>query len=146
MNSRLDEMQAAILRARLPLLPRLDGASPRARGRTIARALADVDTVVVPPEADAGHVYHLFPVRSDARDAMQAHLTARGVETLIHYPVPIPQQPALATERPADCPVADRVCARGLLAAALPAPCPTQRSREVADRARQRACRRRQPS
>ena len=36
--------------------------------------------------------------------------SASGIETLIHYPVPIPRQPALATEQPADCPVADRVC------------------------------------
>ena len=109
-NSRLDELQAAILRARLPLLPAWT-ARRRALAAHYRRALAGVDTVVVPREADAGHVYHLFPVRSNARDAMQAHLTANGVETLIHYPVPIPQQPAIATERPADCPVANRVCA-----------------------------------
>jgi dTDP-4-amino-4,6-dideoxygalactose transaminase len=109
-NSRLDELQAAILRARLPLLP-----GWTARRRVLAglyrRALADVDTVSVPREADAGHVYHLFPVRSAVREAMQAHLTASGIETLIHYPIPIPHQPAIAMERPADCPVANRVCA-----------------------------------
>ena len=74
-------------------------------------ALNGVDTIVVPPELDAGHVYHLFPVRSQARDAMQAHLRAAGIETLIHYPIPIPHQPALATEHPAECPIATRVCA-----------------------------------
>jgi UDP-2-acetamido-2-deoxy-ribo-hexuluronate aminotransferase len=41
---------------------------------------------------------------------LQAHLRAAGVETLVHYPIPIPQQPALATEQPAECPVATRVC------------------------------------
>ncbi len=41
---------------------------------------------------------------------MQTHLRAAGVETLIHYPIPIPQQQALASEQPADCPVAARVC------------------------------------
>ena len=41
---------------------------------------------------------------------MQAHLRAAGIETLIHYPIPIPHQPALATEHPAECPVATRVC------------------------------------
>jgi dTDP-4-amino-4,6-dideoxygalactose transaminase len=69
-----------------------------------------VETVVVPPELDAGHVYHLFPVRSAARTAMQAHLRDAGVETLIHYPVPIPRQPALRSADPRQCPVADRVC------------------------------------
>jgi dTDP-3-amino-3,4,6-trideoxy-alpha-D-glucose transaminase len=109
-NSRLDEMQAAVLRARLPLLPGWT-ATRRLLATAYRGALAGIDTIVVPPEADAGHVYHLFPVRSPARDAVQAHLKANGVETLIHYPVPIPQQPALASETPADCPVANRICA-----------------------------------
>jgi dTDP-3-amino-3,4,6-trideoxy-alpha-D-glucose transaminase len=62
------------------------------------------------PERDSGHVYHLFVVRSSERDAMQAHLAAHGIETLIHYPVPLPQQPALAAFDPADCPVAAQLC------------------------------------
>lgn len=106
-NSRLDEMQAAILRARLPFLPEWTG-----RRRTLAscyrRELAG-SAVVVPPELDAGHVYHLFPVLSSRRDALQAHLTASGIETLVHYPVTIPRQPALADLAPAMCAVADRV-------------------------------------
>jgi dTDP-4-amino-4,6-dideoxygalactose transaminase len=108
-NSRLDEMQAAVLRARLPFL---EGWTTRRRqlGRKYRDALADVTTVTVPPESDAGHVYHLFPVLSPARDALQAHLRSNGIETLIHYPVPIPRQPALASEAPADCPIAARVC------------------------------------
>ena len=108
-NSRLDEMQAAILRARLP---RLRGWTEGRRqlGRLYREALRSVDTVNVPPEFDSGHVYHLFPVRSSSRDAMQTHLRAAGVETLIHYPIPIPQQPALLSEQPADCPVAALVC------------------------------------
>ncbi|MGH9202889.1 MAG: DegT/DnrJ/EryC1/StrS family aminotransferase, partial [Vicinamibacterales bacterium] len=64
----------------------------------------------VPAENDPGHVYHLFPVLSTRRAALQDHLTAAGIETLIHYPVPIPRQPALASANPAMCPVADRVC------------------------------------
>jgi len=107
-NSRLDEMQAAILRARLPFL-----AEWTARRRAIAaryRAAGVPASVTVPREFDAGHVYHLFPVRTPNRDAFQAHCTAEGVETLIHYPVPIPRQPALASTHPAQCPVADRLC------------------------------------
>ena len=108
MNSRLDEMQAAILRVRLPKL-----AGWTAKRRTLAAAyraaLADAP-VEVPKECDAGHVYHLFVVRSQARAALQAQLDERGIETLIHYPVPIPRQPALAGTEPADCPVAARVC------------------------------------
>lgn len=111
-NSRLDEMQAAILRARLAWLPQWTG-ERRAHGAEYRRLLAGA-AVTVPPERDAGHVYHLFPVRSPDRAALQAGLKARGVETLIHYPVSIPRQPALAVERPDQCPVADRVCAEVL--------------------------------
>lgn len=107
-NSRLDEMQAAVLRARLPWL-----AGWTARRRQIAHAYREglVGTAVhVPPQFDTGHVYHLFPVLTPERTAFQAHLLARGVETLIHYPVPIPRQPALAALHPRQCAVADRVC------------------------------------
>ncbi len=108
-NSRLDEMQAAVLRARLPFLR---GWTDRRRqlAREYRQRLRRLGTVAVPPEQDAGHVYHLFPVLSSGRDAMQAHLRSKGIETLIHYPVPIPRQPALAAENPAECPVASRVC------------------------------------
>ena len=110
-NSRLDEMQAAILRARLPRL-----AAWTARRRELASryrtmlAGAAAPGVVIPPELDPGHVYHVFVMRSAARVELQAHLAQRGVETLIHYPIPIPRQPALAAADPADCPVASRVC------------------------------------
>lgn len=108
-NSRLDEIQAAILRERLALLPAWTTAR-RALGARYRTALADATAIVVPPLADDGHVYHLFPVRAAAREALRAHLAAAGIETLIHFPVPIPRQPALASEQPAMCPVADRVC------------------------------------
>jgi dTDP-4-amino-4,6-dideoxygalactose transaminase len=108
-NSRLDEMQAAVLRARLKHLPRWT-----ARRRAIAagyRERLDEAAVRVAPELDGGHVYHLFTVRSRQRDRLQAHLRDAGIGTLIHYPVPVPRQPALAGERPGECPVAERVCA-----------------------------------
>jgi dTDP-3-amino-3,4,6-trideoxy-alpha-D-glucose transaminase len=108
-NSRLDEMQAAILRARLPHLPEWTAARRRL-GAEYRRALADVPAISVPPEMDAGHVYHLFPVRSASREPLRAHLRHAGIETLIHFPVPIPRQPAFAAEQPGECPVADRVC------------------------------------
>jgi dTDP-3-amino-3,4,6-trideoxy-alpha-D-glucose transaminase len=110
-NSRLDEMQAAILRVRLP---RLVGWTSKRRSLAAAYRTALIGAPVdLPEECDAGHVYHLMVVRSRdnaARAALQATLDARGIETLIHYPVPIPRQPALANTAPADCPVATRVC------------------------------------
>ena len=108
LNSRLDEIQAAILGARLPRLP-----AWTARRREIAaqyrKALAG-GPVDLPAECDAGHVYHLFAVRARDRSKLQAGLASEGVETLVHYPVPIPRQPAFAGFPAADCPVADRVC------------------------------------
>ena len=116
LNSRLDEMQAAILRTRLGWLP-----AWTTRRRALAaryRQRLRGPSVQALAEADAGHVYHLFVVRvrtvaqpnRHVRGELQAHLAARGIETLIHYPVPIPQQPALAAAQPADCPVASRAC------------------------------------
>jgi dTDP-4-amino-4,6-dideoxygalactose transaminase len=108
-NSRLDELQAAVLRARLAFLPGWT-AQRRTLAATYRAALRDLETLTVPPESDSGHVYHLFPVLSPRREALQADLLTQGIETLIHYPIPIPHQPALASTRPAECPIATRVC------------------------------------
>jgi dTDP-4-amino-4,6-dideoxygalactose transaminase len=108
-NSRLDEIQAAVLRVRLERLP-----AWTARRRALAaryRTGLVSPAVRVPPAFDAGHVYHLFPVLTERRDALMAHLTAHGIGSLIHYPIPIPRQPGIATPRRDGCPVADRVCA-----------------------------------
>jgi dTDP-4-amino-4,6-dideoxygalactose transaminase len=108
-NSRLDEIQAAILRERLRLLPEWTERR-RALARAYRAALGSTSSVSVPVECDPGHVYHLFPVLSDTRDRLRTHLRDQGIETLIHYPLPIPRQPAFAGVHGGDCPVADRVC------------------------------------
>lgn len=120
-NSRLDEVQAAVLRARLAFLP-----AWTARRRQLAaryRHALGGAPVVVPPELESGHVYHLFPVLAADRRALEAHLAERGIGTLVHYPVPIPHQPALAGIPSAPCPVAERVAREVLslpLSPALP--------------------------
>ncbi|MBU2640350.1 MAG: DegT/DnrJ/EryC1/StrS family aminotransferase [Gammaproteobacteria bacterium] len=93
LNSRLDEIQAAILSARLQWL-----AEFTQRRRDIAAAyrvgIVHPDVrLLAAPEAESAHVYHLFVVCCEARDALQAHLQAHGVQTLIHYPIPVHQQP-----------------------------------------------------
>jgi dTDP-4-amino-4,6-dideoxygalactose transaminase len=119
-NSRLDDLQSAILGARLPFLRGWTDAR-RAKAAIYRRLLADAAAIEVPPQCDPGHVYHLFPVLTPHRDRLQAFLKAAGIETLIHYPVPIPRQPALQSEAPVMCPVADRVCAQILSLPLYPA-------------------------
>ena len=113
MNSRLDELQAAVLDARLPALHR---ATARRRGiaQLYRSLIAPSSRVVVPPALDAGHVYHLFPVLCDDRDGLARALTAAGVETLPHYPISLPDQPAFADATATPCPVARAAAARVL--------------------------------
>jgi dTDP-3-amino-3,4,6-trideoxy-alpha-D-glucose transaminase len=110
-HSRLDEMQAAVLRARLPYLA---GWTTRRRALAAqyrAGLTGTTDTtVVVPPACDPGHVYHLFPLRTAARDGLRKHLHAHGIDTLIHYPTPLQNQPAFADAGPNHCPVATSIC------------------------------------
>ena len=85
-NSRLDELQAAILRVKLQHLDHHNQ-----RRRQIA-ALYDehLDTVITPPVAkDAQHVFHLYVIRDQQRDQLLSELATREIGTLIHYPIPI---------------------------------------------------------
>jgi dTDP-4-amino-4,6-dideoxygalactose transaminase len=104
-NSRLDELQAAILRARMPFL-RARTEQRRSLAAEYRRQLTSA-AVRVPLECDPGHVYHLFPVRTPRRSALQAHLGSAGIETLVHYPVAISRQPAFADTNPNECPHAN---------------------------------------
>jgi dTDP-4-amino-4,6-dideoxygalactose transaminase len=104
-NSRLDEIQAAVLRARLVRLP-----AQTARRAAIARFYREqlASVVTMPREHDRGHVYHLFPIRSTSRDALQAHLERVGIGTLVHYPRALSTQPAFQPYRRDECPEAER--------------------------------------
>jgi dTDP-4-amino-4,6-dideoxygalactose transaminase len=88
LNSRLDEIQAAFLRAKLPYLDQQNAA----RRRIATRYLAEIrNPSVTLPKVRAqseSHVWHLFVVRCKQREALVAHLSAKGVHTAIHYPVP----------------------------------------------------------
>lgn len=95
-NSRLDELQASVLRVKLQHLP--DWTAQR---QTVAalydQHLAGLGDLQLPATAEgATHVYHLYIVRTARRDALQQHLTAQGIGTLIHYPVPPHRQQAYA--------------------------------------------------
>ncbi len=92
LNSRLDEMQAAILRVKLRHLDKWNGAR-----RTLASHYAKrlPETVIKPVErAGCRHVYHLYVVRVPGRDALRARLRELDIATGVHYPVPVHRQPA----------------------------------------------------
>jgi dTDP-4-amino-4,6-dideoxygalactose transaminase len=93
-NSRIDELTAAFLRVKLT---KLDEWNVR-RARFAARyftGLCDIGSLVLPVvRANAGHVWHLFVVRCQRRDALQRQLSDYGIGTLIHYPVPPHLSPA----------------------------------------------------
>ena len=116
-NFRLDELQAALLRVKVPHL----AAWTAARRRLAAlyhSALRDAGTPLVLPPPDPGCVWNQFVVRvpAAARDALQAHLAARQIATAIYYPRPLHLQPcfaALGYQR-GDCPIAEQAASEVL--------------------------------
>jgi dTDP-4-amino-4,6-dideoxygalactose transaminase len=128
-NSRLDELQAAVLRVKLPLLGRWN-ARRRALAGRYRRWLGGSPTVGLLREVE-GEVNHLFVLRVAQRDRVREGLAALGIATGIHYPVPLHRQPAFARwARNRDFPVADAACAE-----VLSLPMFAQLSDEEADRA-----------
>jgi dTDP-4-amino-4,6-dideoxygalactose transaminase len=101
-NSRLDALQAAVLRVKLPHLPRWNEGR-RAAGRMYAEHLAGLDWIQLPHEADyARHIYHQYTIRivGRDRDAVQQHLARQGITTMLYYPVPTHQMPAYSPNPP----------------------------------------------
>ena len=93
MNSRVDELQAGVLRAKLPHVN--DGNRRRQAIAAVYDAALESGTILRPVRRQgAGHVFHQYVVRSPERDWIQAWLRERGIASGIHYPVPVHQQPA----------------------------------------------------
>src|SRR5689334_51789 len=94
-NFRMEEMQAAVLNVKLPHLNDWNDAR-RARAARYSSSLSN-SSIGLPREmAYARHVYHVYVVQSDNREGLQKHLTTAGVQTGVHYPIPIHLQPAYA--------------------------------------------------
>jgi len=113
MNSRMDELQAAVLRAKLPHLDRWN-----LRRREIAARYTKAirhPYVVLPPSVDDGSdVAHLYVVRSRARESLREHLKSAGIATDIHYPVPDHRQPGAGIVPSKGLARTDRACAEVL--------------------------------
>lgn len=90
-NTRLDELQAAILRAKLKHLDNFN--ELRRKNASVYTALLS-GIVKTPREVSSKHVYHLYVIRSEKRNELIEHLKALGIGTVIHYPIPIHLQEA----------------------------------------------------
>ncbi|MBD2297084.1 DegT/DnrJ/EryC1/StrS aminotransferase family protein [Nostoc sp. FACHB-190] len=101
-NSRLDTLQAAILRVKLPHIDQWNEGRRRV-AKTYNDLLADVTGVIAPHLAD-GHVFHQYTIRilNGKRDIVQQHLAAQGIGSMIYYPVPQDQLPVYKGQYPAN--------------------------------------------
>lgn len=112
-NHRLDTLQAAILRVKLRYLDQWNARRAElARLYTLLLSNEKVTTPEVAPGCD--HVYHLYVIQSEDRDGLQAFLGERGIDTGIHYPIPIHLQPAYTSlgYRPGAFPVTESIATR----------------------------------
>lgn len=111
-NSRLDELQAAFLNVKLPNLN-----AENEHRRTIGkRYLTEIknDKIILPTVSSKGedysnHVFHLFVVRTENRDDLQAYLLEKGIETMIHYPVPPHKQKAFPQWNNLSFPITEKI-------------------------------------
>lgn len=106
-NSRLDEIQAAMLNVKLPYLDKeID------HRRQVAQAyLEGINNpyITLPNQAGDAHVWHVFVVRCEQRDALHEHLANHGIQTLIHYPIPPHKQQAYKEWNDLSYPVSEQI-------------------------------------
>ena len=108
-NSRTDEVQAAVLRVKLPRLDQ-DNAHRREIAQAYIRGIKN-PMIVLPawPEDEQSCVWHVFPIRCPEREALQAYLREAGVQTLIHYPIAPHKQQALSGLEHGPLPITQRI-------------------------------------
>ena len=108
-NSRTDEVQAAVLRVKLPRLDQ-DNAHRREIAQAYIRGIKN-PMIVLPawPEDEEECVWHVFPIRCPEREALQAYLKEAGVQTLIHYPIAPHKQQALSGLEHGPLPITQRI-------------------------------------
>jgi len=131
-NSRLDEVQSAVLRVKLPYLKKWNQ-QRQALAQLYTRSLNASRMVLPAVRAGAGHVFHQFVIQVNGRDALAAHLKGAGVETAVHYPLALHQQPLFAhlpSARRA-FPVAENLARQVLCLPITPETSPVQAKRVV---------------
>ncbi len=111
-NSRLDELQAAILRVKLRYLDEENSTRRRIASRYLT-VLADCGIELPSEAAGTSHAWHQFTVRTPRREALRTHLAEQGIMAGVLYPVPLHRQPAYA-QVGVDLPVTERCCAEVL--------------------------------
>ncbi len=114
LNSRLDEMQAAALRVKLPRLD-ADNSKRRAIAGYYGRNIHN-ERIMAPdfPADPESHVWHLYVIRCSERDRLQRYLTERGIQTLIHYPIPPHHQGAYRDLGTFSFPITEQIHAQAL--------------------------------
>ena len=112
-NSRLDELQAAVLRCKLRRLDDINAERNRIAGRYLREIRNPALKLPVIGEGRT-HVWHIFAIRCHSRDRLQQYLADRGIQTLIHYPIAIADQSAYAAENLPRLPVAEEIAATEL--------------------------------
>ena len=106
-NSRMDGLQGAVLKVKLPRLQAWTEARRRVAGRYDELLCGAGDVITPKVASDRDHVYHLFVVRTERRDALKKHLADVGICTVLNYPKALPFYPAYAYlgHKPQDFPV-----------------------------------------
>ena len=112
-NSRLDEIQAAMLKVKLSHLDD-EIAHRRKVAKAYLQGIKNKAIILPTKENDSAHVWHVFVIRCERRDALQRHLAENGVQTLIHYPLPPHQQPAYKEWNELSYPIAEEIHAEVL--------------------------------
>lgn len=112
-NSRLDELQAAILRVRLAHLDEDNGRRQQLAAR-YTEQLENLPVQLPRVRPSAGHVFHLYVIQSGRRDALAAYLQECGIGTAVHYPMPVHLQPAYRhlDYAPGSLPLTERTAGR----------------------------------
>ena len=113
-NSRLDEIQAAVLSVKLQFL----NSENKTRRKHAEFYIQNINnkkiTLPVMPRDPGEHVWHIFPVLTDRREKLQSYLTAKGIQTLIHYPIPPHKQQAYEEWNSLSYPVTEYIHSREL--------------------------------